>query len=193
MDPNHFDDENKTDLNIGSHLFLSIHLFDRVVGSMGMVSRPERVLVPRTHGQHKLPGNLEKVTSLLSYTFIIVYSLSFLQLLIDLEDWTQPIRSFQLNLAKTALVENRGKRTIEQELDVLGIVLSKPSDQISSDTLLLQQQLVSLARGMKYSRSASVANVLANIELAGSGMLWLMNEQWGATEDTEGLAKVMEE
>jgi len=66
MNPNHFDDENKLDLNIGSHLFLCIHLFDRVVGSMGMVSRPERVLVPRTHGQYELPGNLEKVNSLWS-------------------------------------------------------------------------------------------------------------------------------
>jgi len=113
--------------------------------------------------------------------------------MIDLEDWTQPIRSFQRNLAKTALVESRGKRTIDQELEALGIVLAKPSDPISSETLLLQQQLVSLARGIKYSRSASVANVLANIELAGSGMVWLMNEEWGETEDTAGLAKVMEE
>lgn len=123
----------------------------------------------------------------------IVYSLLFVQLMIDLEDWTQPIRSFQRNLAKTALVESRGKRTIDQELEALGIVLAKPSDPISSETLLLQQQLVSLARGIKYSRSASVANVLANIELAGSGMVWLMNEEWGETEDTAGLAKVMEE
>jgi hypothetical protein len=110
----------------------------------------------------------------------------------DLEDWTQPIRWFQHNLAKAASGESRGKRTIEQELEVLGVVLTKLSDSISSETLLLQQQLVALSRIIKHTRSASVANVLANIELAGAGLVWLMNEDWGATEDTAGLAKVME-
>jgi hypothetical protein len=64
------------DLNISSHLFLRIHLFDRVVGSMGMVSKPERALVPRTHGPHKLPGNLEKVKSLWSYYQLRIHSYS---------------------------------------------------------------------------------------------------------------------
>ena len=111
----------------------------------------------------------------------------------ELADWTQPIRSFQRNLAKTSSGDTRGKRTVDQELDLLGIVVANQSESNSSESLLLQQQLVALSRVAKHTRSASVSNVLANIELAGCGMVWFTNENWGATEDTAGLAQIMKE
>ena len=125
--------------------------------------------------------------------FTLVHSPVLLQLMSELEDWTLPIRSFQRNLEKALSGDLRGKRTVEQELQHLGIVVDNQPQSISSETLLLQQHLVALSRILRHSTSASVNTVLANIELAGCGMAWFTNENWGTTEDTAGLANIMKE
>ena len=109
----------------------------------------------------------------------------------ELEDWRQPIQSFQCNLKKVLSGEGHGKRSIKQELEHLGIVVNDEPGSISSESLLLQQQLVALSRVVEHSKSANVHNVLANIELAACGMALLANDSWGAMEDTAGLAEIM--
>ena len=109
------------------------------------------------------------------------------QIINELEDWTVPIRTFKRNFARASQPEDHGKHNLAQELNALGIVVARDG---GAESLLLQQQIVTLSRVIRRTNAANVNNVLANIELASLATTF-NTEDWGAAEDTETLHEVM--